>query len=210
MERSNTRSGFTLIEMLIVITIIGLLAVFLLPNVIGAKDTANQAADQANMRWHFIELSKVYEGNKLPKQGGHKFVLSTWFRGIVEKTETNFNHYWSPGVKVDARKSELGEQNLKDIWPNEQAVTSDDTHYAGRSHQFYKGMQSGNEAWMSNDEEGGRTFNDGTINVLMGDGSVKALKVDPDLMKYGFKLEGDNAFEVGPTSPHPLLQKLLR
>ena len=44
------KKGFTLIEILVVVGIIGLLAVFLVPNLLGAQDRAKEAAVKAVMR----------------------------------------------------------------------------------------------------------------------------------------------------------------
>ncbi|MBI5399409.1 DUF3939 domain-containing protein [Candidatus Saganbacteria bacterium] len=54
------RKGFTLMEILVVIGIIGLLAVFLVPNLLGAKDRAREAAVKAVM--HSVQLAvEAYE-----------------------------------------------------------------------------------------------------------------------------------------------------
>lgn len=44
------RKGFTLIEILVVIGIIGLLAIFLVPNLLGVRDRAKEAAVKSVMR----------------------------------------------------------------------------------------------------------------------------------------------------------------
>jgi len=49
------RNGFTLIEILVVIGIIGLLAVFLVPNLSGARDRAKEAAVKSVM--HTVQLA---------------------------------------------------------------------------------------------------------------------------------------------------------
>jgi len=204
-------SGFTLIELLVVIGIISLLAVVLLPNIIGGKEKANKLADAANLRWHYSELSSLRSQKKLPNQGGCKFVLATWFRGIVEKTEANMNRYFNPALSDDKRAAALLETGLDKIWPREEAVTSMDTDYAGRSAKYYVGMESGNEAWVADDCELVMPFPSGSINVLFGDGVVKELLADPDLLKYGWTLQDGKdgkLFEVGPQSPHPVLKKL--
>jgi general secretion pathway protein G len=56
----KTRNGFTMIELLVVIGIIALLAVFLVPNLLGAKDRAKEAAVKGVM--HSIQLAlEAYE-----------------------------------------------------------------------------------------------------------------------------------------------------
>lgn len=49
------RKGFTLVEILVVIGIIGLLAVFLVPNLLGARDRAKEAAVKGVM--HSVQLA---------------------------------------------------------------------------------------------------------------------------------------------------------
>ena len=49
------KKGFTLIEMLVVIAIIGLLAYFLVPHLLGAQDKAKEAAVKSVM--HSIQLA---------------------------------------------------------------------------------------------------------------------------------------------------------
>ncbi|MBN2057907.1 MAG: DUF3939 domain-containing protein [Candidatus Saganbacteria bacterium] len=54
------RRGFTIMEMLVVIGIIGLLAVFLVPGLMGAKDKAKEAAVKSVM--HTVQLAvEAYE-----------------------------------------------------------------------------------------------------------------------------------------------------
>ena len=49
------RKGFTLVEILVVIGIIGLLSVFLVPNLLGARDRAKEAAVKGVM--HSVQLA---------------------------------------------------------------------------------------------------------------------------------------------------------
>ena len=53
--KTKNQKGFTLIEILVVISIIGLLAVFLVPNLMGARDRAKEAAVKSVM--HSVQLA---------------------------------------------------------------------------------------------------------------------------------------------------------
>ena len=58
------RNGFTMIELLVVIAIIGLLAVFLVPNLLGVRDRAKEAAVKGVM--HSVQLAiESYEMENL-------------------------------------------------------------------------------------------------------------------------------------------------
>ena len=208
---TNPRSaGFTLIELMVVIAIISLLAVALLPQVVGSQEAANRAADQANLRYHYQLLFQYKDRYKhSPRGGGSQFVLDPWVRRVCEHTEQNFERYWTPGIEDDHPRV-LREQGLDNIWQTVDDISSLDTHYAGRAAEHKRGkLWSGKEPLMSNDNEFGPAFLDQTIHVLMGDGSVKELFFDPDLMDAGYAGDGvEEWFPVGADSPLELLQKL--
>ncbi|MDD5594477.1 MAG: prepilin-type N-terminal cleavage/methylation domain-containing protein [Candidatus Margulisbacteria bacterium] len=54
-EKFKMKNGFTLVEILVVIGIIGLLAVFLVPNLLGARDRAKETAVKGIM--HTVQLA---------------------------------------------------------------------------------------------------------------------------------------------------------
>lgn len=209
--------GFTLIEILVVVAIISLLAAVLLPNILGAQIRAHKTGDMANLRWHFQQIQEyVTRYRSIPRGSGHQFVLDPWVRGVMERTEANRDRYFTPGPasEQDSYYQELRLKDPERIWREFDGLSSDDTQYAGRLAGQKGVWRSGKSPLMANDNEFMPAFLDHTIHVLMGDGTVKVLLLDPDLIEYGFSGdaspddEPDKPFPVGPESPHPLLQKL--
>jgi type IV pilus assembly protein PilA len=56
------RKGFTLVEIMIVVAIIALLAAIAIPNLLGARRTANEAAARANIKTLCTELETFAAG----------------------------------------------------------------------------------------------------------------------------------------------------
>lgn len=205
-------SGFTLIELMVVITTIALLMTFLIPPMTTVMDAAEKTADRASLHKHFLQL-RAYKHLKghLPAQEGHKFVLAPWIEGRVERTEANRDRYFSAALGEDPHVIHLRAQDVDDIWPDFGSVSSRDTHFAGRAHGDRRHMDSGREIWMATDNEGGNTYRDGSVLMLYGDGVVKELTRDKQT-KFGAPDDPREPFTmpVGPTSPHGDLRKLLR
>ncbi|HEB54159.1 MAG TPA: type II secretion system protein [bacterium] len=214
----RSQSGFTLIELLIVISIIGVLAAVLLPTILESQGAANAEADRMQLRTHYqwLELYKTKHKKALPREGGYRFVLSTWTSKIFDHTEENLDRYFTPGVRNDdpdyrrAREQmELGQ----DPWPDLASTTSLDTHYVGRAKEHLRTANRGaNEAWMATDNEGGMwTFPDGTINVLFCGGNVRGYSYQDLRDRFGLAdvMDPDAPIDTyGPNSPIPECQKL--
>lgn len=209
----NRQAGFTLIELMVVITIIALLMVTLMPQILGANEAANQTADQANMKFHyqnFQEYQRRY--NSLPTGGGHKFLLDTWVRGIAEHTAQVRDRFFSPQVQGDDYYKELTLREPTEIWKSQDELTSLDTHYAAISSEHKRGFRwgSGKQILLATDNEGFNFYSDGSVVVMYGDGVPKVLRRDPDFAAVGYEknVDAEDVIIVGPDSLHEGLQKL--
>jgi prepilin-type N-terminal cleavage/methylation domain-containing protein len=205
--------GFTLIEMLVVITIIGLLAVFLLPNVLGARESANQAADKKNLSeiYTFLQLYRDKKGHP-PSHGGHRMLLAPWVEHIIDRTELNRDRYFTGGKAGDDSyyRDEVKPRPLRELWNRFEDLSSSDTHYAGLAKTHSRAFSKPGTPLAATDNEGITIWNDGTIHVLMSDATVKSL-LKSDLIEQGLWPADDPAdfiFPVGPESPHELLKML--
>lgn len=103
----SRQSGFTLIEIMVVVIIIGILAAIIAPNVIGRVDDAQIAAAKADLRaidnsLKFYRLDNfVYPSNE---QG---------LQALITKPNDPNIRNWKPGGYLDRR------QVPKDPWGNE-------------------------------------------------------------------------------------------
>lgn len=211
------QSGSTLIELLIVIGLLCLMTACLTPNVGRAQDAANALADQANLRRHFewLQVYKSKHNGKLPMEGGYKFVMSTWTANVFDHTPENFDRFWVPGPArtTDSHCAALRKmvERGENPWPNLAQTTCSDTHYVGRGKQHFKTREkSAEEAWMADDNEGGWSLRDGTVNVLFHGGAVRTYSYRQLQEQYGVApFDRNNPMRTwGPDSPIEACQKL--
>ena len=130
--------------------------------------------------------------------------------GIVEHTEANRDRYFSAALSDDEYVLDLKSQPVEEIWKSFESITSEDTHFAGRRKRGRRHLLTGSEPLMCTDNEGGNTYPNGMVLVLMGDGTVKRMPRIPDQIRYGAPADPDIPFTmpVGPNSPHPSLAKM--
>lgn len=80
---SNNRQGFTLVELMIVISIIAILAVVGLTIFSGTQSRARDARRQSDIQ----AIEKALEAYKVPNSPNYPQILPTWFAGGVVPTE---------------------------------------------------------------------------------------------------------------------------
>ncbi len=94
----SARAGFTLLEMMVVILIIGILSAVLVKNIPEMIDSAQMTASEQNM-------SKIYESmimyqqehqGSWPRDDGQRFFLRLWKDRYMDHTEKNAKVFFSP------------------------------------------------------------------------------------------------------------------
>ena len=198
------RAGFTLVELLAVILIIGILMVFLLPKIPEAIDTAKVTACKKNM-------SEIYSGfiiyeqkfSRLPNESGVRFFADLIAMKVWEDTKASVKKLNCPAAQKPA-----GTQGLPETEWYTDLTRIDGTwsSYAGRDcKRFPLKMMSGTEPLVADDNDGGKNHRTATV-VLYGDGSPQSFELG-ELEKAG-TLQKDELLTVGPDSPVEDLRKL--
>lgn len=203
--------GFTLIELLVVIGIIGLLSAALLSSLAAGRRASQQMVDQLNLKWHFTQLLTFErQFGHFPRESGPDFVLAPWVYGIVEHTKANRDRYFSAALGNDDWMLEIKSRPVDEIWKDFDEINSEDTHFAGLGKGRRRHMHSGKQPLMCTDNEGGNTYLDGLVLVLMGDGTVERMPRIPDQLRYGAPSDPDVEFTmpIGEDSPHPVLARM--
>lgn len=125
----NNARGFTFLEILMVMIMIGLIAAFVVPNLIGGVDKARQIDTQAQieMLGQALDMYRLEKG-KYPTNDEGLEVLRPYLKKELPKDPWgNKFHYQSPGdhgdydlVSYGADNAEGGENNDLDIvsWKN--------------------------------------------------------------------------------------------
>jgi prepilin-type N-terminal cleavage/methylation domain-containing protein len=99
-SKTLARAGFTLIELMAVVVIIGILMIYLLPKIPAAFDAAKVTACKNNMKNIYSGITTYYgKYNRLPKEGGVRFFAALITDEVWENSASNAKTLTCPGLR---------------------------------------------------------------------------------------------------------------
>ncbi|QDV07081.1 Type II secretion system protein G precursor [Planctomycetes bacterium Poly30] len=212
--RQTSRAGFTLIEILAVILIIGILSTFVIPQVISAIGLGQSTACQANLnaiQRGFLEYQTKY--SRVPKGSGVSFFASLITEKIWDPTVKNSKTLTCPAVELSFLTPGQDDVPVQDWYlpANKDVIDGGYSSYAGRDQKRHplRSMKGKGKTALVADDNDGAGNHETTTNVLWDDMSVRALEL-VDVQTEGLLSEDEDILyiPVGPDSPVPALQTL--
>lgn len=138
--KTSHRGGFTLVEVLIVVVILGILAATVLPQFTSSTEEANQAALDRNLQTirSQIQMFRFQHNGILPGNGGNDFVEQMTKRtnidGNVDETNGQFGPYILgefPANPFDKKRDIAATRNYTGGWFFDRTTGEFDRNDAG-------------------------------------------------------------------------------
>lgn len=199
-SRPKTR-GFSLIEILVVITIIGLLVGLALPALQNAQENARVTACQSNLKniAQSLIAFKTRNKNNWPNETGIRFFLCLAKYDAIDKKDMGV--FVCPAMSFDTLDGE--------VYSDWDAIDSTMTSYAGRDTKNFPINKSreGDEVIVSDDNETQDNHRTQTVYVY-ADAVPKTFDRKVDAEKRDITFEEGEFVSVGPDSKVEELKKL--
>lgn len=204
----RARAGFTLIELMAVILIIGILMAFLLPRIPEAIDSARVTACRKNMQEIYQGLLQYQQKfDRIPRGSGVHFFTELITSGTWEPLEATSKKLTCPAV--DEGALDVNGMPAEDWYKDPEVVTGASSAYAGRDTKNFPLRRfpgSGKDPLVADDNEGEMNHRTSTV-VLFADGVVDTFELY-DLKQAGTLTADESILVVGPDSPVEALRKL--
>lgn len=205
----SRRAGFTLVEILVVITIIAALMALAVPVYQNAQDSANVTACKSNLRNIALTLKNFKDlrnKGRWPKESGIQFLLT--LAKYDEVAAKDMKVFLCPGTEDDNVMQGDPEQTPGSAYADWDDLNPATISYAGRNNvEFPINKNKENEEVIAADDNDMRGNHRTTTNYVYADGSPAGFDVK-DAQDRGYDLGGLEYIPVGPESPFEQLQKL--
>ncbi|MDA7650768.1 prepilin-type N-terminal cleavage/methylation domain-containing protein [bacterium] len=207
-------AGFTLIEILAVILIIGILMTFVIPNVVSSIGQGKVTACRSNLeqvKRGFLEYETKY--SRIPKQSGVGFFASLITDKVWQPDVKNAKTLTCPAVQLSFLTPDQDGIPVADWYlpENRDALDGGWSAYAGRDQRRspLRGFSGRGKTALVADDNDPEGNHETTTNVLWDNLQVRALELI-DAQREGLLDESEEVtfIPVGSDSPYEGLQTL--